>query len=318
MKLSAKNLSNNVVHNKPKTNYANLRAARPVAFGGRLSQESIGHGKKLIQETALFRDLTGLKFVQKYTEDLLQIKPQVVIYDGGCSSGEETYSIAMLLKNHLSKIKLTGFDLGSKAIETAKKGEIPISTPRNKYKDLFSQFSAFSDSFLAFDSEKPLNSTQKELKNIFESSFKENQTNSIKEFLQTKLNKKIDTKNFCATDEIKNNCNFLVGDITRLDELINDEDADILLFRNSLYHLTTNYSNPIMRFPKPENEVAENVSNIFKNIHKKLSKDGIVVMGNNEKFQTFDHLDIIPKNIEQQGFKPLLEENENVIVWKKI
>ena len=85
--------------------------------------------KKTIDEitvnvTEMFRDPSFYKVVRTEILPLLATKPFIRIWHAGCSSGEEVYSMAILLKEAglLDKSLLYATDINSKVLENAKKG----------------------------------------------------------------------------------------------------------------------------------------------------------------------------------------------------
>ena len=91
-------------------------------------------------ETYFFRDLRQFRALEKFLlPEIVNMKkkgttrrPKVTIMSCACSTGEETYSIAMAVKRSglesMADFEITGFDLNSFAIEKAKEG---IYTPHS-------------------------------------------------------------------------------------------------------------------------------------------------------------------------------------------
>ena len=89
--------------------------------------------KRVIDEitvnvTEMFRDPSFYKVIRTEILPLLATKPFIRIWHAGCSSGEEVYSMAILLKEAelLHKSILYATDINSKVLETAKKGIFPL------------------------------------------------------------------------------------------------------------------------------------------------------------------------------------------------
>ena len=90
----------------------------------------------LIGVTSFFRDPQAFEiFVHKGLPSLVEGKPEgatLRVWVAGCSTGEEAYSLAIILKEYLTqkKLRLTvhifASDLDSRAIETARAGLYPI------------------------------------------------------------------------------------------------------------------------------------------------------------------------------------------------
>ena len=81
-----------------------------------------------VNVTEMFRDPSFYKVVRTEILPLLATKPFIRIWHAGCSSGEEVYSMAILLKEAglLHKSILYATDINTKVLETAKKGIFPL------------------------------------------------------------------------------------------------------------------------------------------------------------------------------------------------
>jgi len=89
--------------------------------------------KRVIDEitvnvTEMFRDPSFYKVVRNEILPLLATKPFIRLWHAGCSTGEEVYSMAILLKEAglLHKSLLYATDINSQVLETAKKGIFPL------------------------------------------------------------------------------------------------------------------------------------------------------------------------------------------------
>ncbi len=84
-----------------------------------------------INETSFFRHKEQLQtFADKFLDNILK-NPVGKILSAGCSTGEEPYTLAMLMlkkKPTLTEKRVIGIDISSKALETAKRGEYPART----------------------------------------------------------------------------------------------------------------------------------------------------------------------------------------------
>ncbi|MDD3593547.1 MAG: hypothetical protein PHX18_02860 [Candidatus Gastranaerophilales bacterium] len=281
---------------------------------------------KLIQETAFFRQLSGLAFVRDYAEKMFANKQIIRILDGACSTGEETWSLAMLFQDFPKKVQITGFDIGKSAIEEAKKGVFPISKIKlNPYLEDF--YDAYKDSFLSFKPISELQEYQKKCKELFDSFFEPTSVPKERISLMEKIKLKLlgkylpkkETNYYKVRPEKALLCNFVEGDIVKPDNLAKDGQVDIFLFRNALYHLITDDlpSKPC-RLPFPKEESQKILEDLFRDIRRKLSKNGIFVLGNNEMFQTLDD-GLVQKVLQQTGFMPVFRDNpEFAAVWQKV
>ncbi|MGO1597931.1 MAG: CheR family methyltransferase [Sphingobacterium sp.] len=100
-----------------------------------------------VNVTEMFRDPV---FFNKLTSDIipyLKTFPRVKIWCAGCSTGEEVYSLAVLLQeNNLNqRAFIYGTDVNSQVLEVAKKGIYPLQ----KLKE-------YSDNFNAYNSKESL------------------------------------------------------------------------------------------------------------------------------------------------------------------
>lgn len=78
-------------------------------------------------ETYFFREERQLKaFIEEIVPDVLSRKDSLRIWSAGCSSGEEAYTIAMLLNQHgyfqKTKINIYASDISQEALKKARKG----------------------------------------------------------------------------------------------------------------------------------------------------------------------------------------------------
>ena len=89
---------------------------------------------RLIQEltinvTEMFRDPLMFKAIREHVLPILATHPFIRIWHAGCASGEEVYSMAILLEeaNLLHKSLLYATDLNPSVIENIKKGIFPMN-----------------------------------------------------------------------------------------------------------------------------------------------------------------------------------------------
>jgi chemotaxis protein methyltransferase CheR len=79
-----------------------------------------------IPETYFFRSPDHFEVLEKVIQELLKRKREVRIWSAGCSSGEEPYSIAMLILERFGFVKerfsIVGTDIRNSAISSAEKG----------------------------------------------------------------------------------------------------------------------------------------------------------------------------------------------------
>ena len=81
-----------------------------------------------VNVTEMFRDPHFYKILRTEILPVLATKPFIRIWHAGCSTGEEVYSVAILLKeaNLLHKALLYATDLSTDVLEVAKRGVFPL------------------------------------------------------------------------------------------------------------------------------------------------------------------------------------------------
>lgn len=86
-----------------------------------------------VNVTEMFRDPVFYKMVRKQLLPVLASYPIIKIWHAGCSSGEEVFSMAILLYEAglLSRSKIYATDINPNNIEKAKKGIIPLSVMKD-------------------------------------------------------------------------------------------------------------------------------------------------------------------------------------------
>lgn len=88
-----------------------------------------------VNTTEMFRDPQCWKIIRTQMLDLVRELPTIRIWHAGCSSGEEVYSMAILLKEEglYEKAKIIASDLNREVIMTATKGRYSLkSMPLNE------------------------------------------------------------------------------------------------------------------------------------------------------------------------------------------
>ncbi|MDG5789954.1 protein-glutamate O-methyltransferase CheR [Evansella sp. AB-P1] len=90
--------------------------------------------KKLLNDlsinvTEMFRDPSFFKVFRTEIIPILRDKPVIRIWHAGCSSGEEAYSMAILLYEEglYNKTRIYATDMNEQILEKANGGEIPIT-----------------------------------------------------------------------------------------------------------------------------------------------------------------------------------------------
>ncbi len=299
----------------------------------------IANRDSLSLETAFYRDLPSLLMARDYIETVLRFKRNVRVLDGACSTGEETWSIAMVLCDMLDRVKITGFDLFNKeAITKAKKGIYPVSqatsaTPQGSIDALMllnSCFDGFKDSFLAFGDVKKFNPAQRHCRDVFEHFFSEvKDKNKIKTlsksfdndfFSGIKKCLNFETKFFQVKPENRKVCDFVQGDILKLKDIAEPESADVLLFRNALYQLTTDDTpmGMVNAVPKTKEQIIEILDSIVANARETLVPHGVFITGKNHLFGHYPVLDeCLEKAMSKHGFNACAPAEMNMGIWQK-
>ena len=85
-----------------------------------------------VQVTEMFRDPTVFAYLREAVIPLLKTWPFVKIWVAGCSSGEEVYSLAILLKEAdlYDRVRIFATDINKRALSEAQEGIYPIDAIR--------------------------------------------------------------------------------------------------------------------------------------------------------------------------------------------
>ena len=86
-----------------------------------------------INVTSMFRDPTFYLAFRTKVVPLMRTYPFVRIWNVGCSTGEETYSLAILLKEEelYEKTRIYATDINDSVVERARKGAFPLEKMRD-------------------------------------------------------------------------------------------------------------------------------------------------------------------------------------------
>jgi chemotaxis methyl-accepting protein methylase len=317
--------------NSPAESAKDISELTPL-FAGHLGKEQTAeqHGsranKELRTETAFFRDAETLEALHDLVKDMQQKRHEIHIADYACSSGEECYSLAMLLDslNQDNKIKITGYDLARKALANAKEGRFSLTCP-SMAKQLLAMVigsNTYTDAYLGFVVNDlallmkksgldriPSTEQKKKYRELFARFF--SQEGEIQIINDSRI------KTFKVKSEFTSKCHFKEGDITQINQERGENSTDVVLFRNALYHLITNNKNLSERLPKSKQETQEILSDLFGKIYHTLKPGGLLVMGNKESSQ-HQQLPQVYQSLIQTGFKPVYDQNGITTIWKKI
>lgn len=115
-----------------------------------------------INVTEMFRDPLFFRDFRNLVVPLLRTYPSIRIWHAGCSTGEEVYSMAILLLEEgiYGKTKIYATDINAEVLETAKKGLFPLGNMRmytNNYllsggKEAFSDYYTVTNHGVKFHS----------------------------------------------------------------------------------------------------------------------------------------------------------------------
>lgn len=319
-------------HPTVKANRAQIRAVSvpcdTVSFRGHVGAEKCAKVavKNLIHETALFREPKTNKIVTDYIKQNMAEKDKIRIVSGACSTGEEAVTYSMMLDDMADKVDILGFDLSKKSVEQANKRiylfERPYPECKEYAKDL--GISAFNDSYLVYDTDKALTKEEKQNKKLFDKFFepseeeipeeKKTLMGKFHEWIISKVNKtpilRFERKSYKLKDGKAENCHFVQGNINDIENIVGDKKADVILFRNAMYHLTTDeFRNPMGNAKEVAREIGEKIKSC-------LNDGGLLVFGEKENIQMSDNS--VPKVMKELGFKPVNEtEKHPANIWKK-
>lgn len=303
-----------------------------ISFSGHLGAEKYAKNgiQYLISETSLFRDIETKKIVVDYVLKNFSNEPNIRMLVGACSTGEEAYTYSMLLKNIKDKVSILGFDLSPQSIKSANSGTLAMYKRKEADKGLILLGPKdFSDSFLCFNSNKMLSAEEFELKNLFNEFFEvtsesvtlgnDSLVSQFKKWYFKNLLKlsipEYERKIVKLKDSKVTNCNFIEGDILKLNNITNGKKYDVITFSNAMYHLITEnfrISTPVRKL-KPN--AVDIVRKIGLDVKDALSPKGLFVLGENERLQINDS-QIVPKVLKELGFEPMNSVKDGIpSIW---
>lgn len=160
-----------------------------------------------VNTTEMFRDVSFWKVVNQQLIPTLKDKKHIRIWHNGCSTGEEVYSLAILLKeaNLLDKCTITGTDINTDALKLGTKGI---------YKKRYIE--------------------------IYDANYK-SITNSSESLFQ--YGNLIDENHFQFDESLRNKIHFDYFDVIQNHK---DEVYDLILTRNVLIYFTMGVQNQVM------------------------------------------------------------------------
>jgi chemotaxis protein methyltransferase CheR len=86
-----------------------------------------------VNVTAMFRDPSFYQALREVVVPVLRTYPVLRIWHAGCSTGEEVYSVAILLREEglYDRSRLYATDINAAVLKQAERGEVPLSAMRD-------------------------------------------------------------------------------------------------------------------------------------------------------------------------------------------
>jgi chemotaxis protein methyltransferase CheR len=86
-----------------------------------------------VQVTAMFRDPSFYRALRSAVVPVLRTYPIVRIWHAGCSTGEEVYSVAIVLREEglYDRCRIYATDMNESVLRRAQRGEVPLATMRD-------------------------------------------------------------------------------------------------------------------------------------------------------------------------------------------
>lgn len=137
----------------------------------------------------------------------------------------------------------------------------------------------------------------------------------LKDALEQQLETFRTVADFEADEQAFDNCSFVPGDVTNIENMFKPESINVLLYRNALYHTLCQGDN---MFRCMKDDAQETMDSIAKQMNKILKPNGLVVFGEKEYMQGLD-TSIIQETMENNGFKMLQRDGKypNDNIWIK-
>ena len=242
---------------------------------------------RVIHTSNFFREPFTDKFVQQYVLDNFSNNKDVKVVSAGCSQGEEAYSYYVMLDSLKDKLTVSGFDLSEKIIEKAKKG---IYSLKNKEQYLIETGSRMN-----------LDNYERKCREKFRAHFE-----PADEALYRKPPYNYYPRSESSIYKLKEGekgCEFRKGDVFDIDKMYEKNSVDVLLFRNTLYHLAGNGDNEHSINYNP-NDNKKTINEIANKMGEVMKKGGLVVFGENEECQHVN-VDYITDAMTKNGVKPV-------------
>ena len=266
----------NPIVTKNKKYYGNVNKDK-VNFTSLMLNSEYEH---LYLDTFFYRDLSTLKsFVVNMSK---KFPNGAIIMDFACSNGEEAISIYSLLNNR-EKYKIFGYDISDIALEYAKRNNYFI--PADCYPDAFLLKNESAD-------EEKFNFIKQRFYEVME------EVKHPKVELRDRIcealggvKSKLAAKCFKIKDKDFDNFSFAKGNILNIQNILPEQKAGAVFFRNALYHITNNhpfdfYVGESMFQKTYETNKSKVLEDFASKIWEKLDTGGFLVLGNSSK----DHI----------------------------
>lgn len=93
-----------------------------------------------VGETRFFRDSRHMETIVEHVCEKVTLGGSISVLSAGCSTGEEAYTLAMLLAERGRRYRVVGVDRSAEAIATAQRGQYPIEASRDIPRDLVNRY----------------------------------------------------------------------------------------------------------------------------------------------------------------------------------
>lgn len=315
-------------------NSAQANNCDTVTFGTRLWTEKYAKNgiDTLRHQTSFFREIETDEILKKLLLENFGQKDKLKIISAGCSTGEEAVSFSMLLDDVKDKIQIIGIDLSKKSVKYAQSRHYILQKPQKVPSGYISpyNFEPFNDMYLWTPIDRPLTEQELKYKKLFEEYFEAtdeifpSQKKSIGQRVSEWFVKKyfkawplnFDAQGFRLRDGKAENCSFMQLDIRDIDKITQDEKAEAILFRNTIYHLITEDINFYSRQLKKDAEII--CSSLIQKFRDSLCDGGYLVMGKDEALQTVN-TDLVRETLLKYGFRPINDDGDlKANIWQKI
>ena len=240
-------------------------------------------------------------FVTNYLKQLK--KPVLNVISGACSEGFEVLSMKMLAEDAGLKVDCLGFDLGERVLRKANTFDYTIS----RQPELFGnrEVSAFCDSFLVFTKSESMTPRQRRLKNIFDEYF----ITYEKGIYPSTMIWEAPSTEVTLKPEKRENVKFVQGNLLEMDSFLSPASADVLFFKNAMYHLTYNEDD----LPKSRGELKDILDKAASQIERVLATKGLFVLGDLWRDHYLDVGEETYNALKAHNFEPVFNKS----IWVK-